>query len=133
MIDSIVLTPNIHVMTGTLVLLASVIALIGTGWAAWKKQQFTPQAHASLIFFQVTVMIQALVGIKLLDQGLGALQLFIHYLGGLAPLGFCLFFYWLPVKNDVLRSRLALGVATLSVLFVVMTFTIGSIYVRGGA
>ncbi len=133
MIDAIVLTPNVHMMTGALVLLGSIVALIGTGWAAWKRQQFTALAQASLILFQVTLIIQVLLGIKLLDQGLGPLQLFIHYLGGLASLGFCLLFYWLPIKKDALKSRAAAGVAVLSVVFVVMTFVIGSTYVPGVA
>lgn len=132
MIDSIILSPNIHMMTGGLTLLASFLTLVVTSWAAWKKKQFTVLAQASLIFFQLVLMVQVLVGIKLLDQGLGPLQLYIHYLGGLAPIGFCLIFYWLPIKDDVKRSRFAAGVATLSVVFVVMTFTIGSMYVPGG-
>ncbi len=133
MIDSIVLTPNIHMMMGALVLLGSIVALIGTGWAAWKQQQFTALAQGSLILFQVILIIQVLMGIKLLDQGLGPLQLYIHYLGGLAPLGFCLFFYWLPVTSGVWKSRLAVGAAGLSAVFVLMTFVIGSTYVPGAA
>lgn len=132
MIDSIILSPNIHMMTGGLTLLASFLTLVVTSWAAWKKKQFTVLAQASLIFFQLVLMVQVLVGIKLLDQGLGPLQLYIHYLGGLAPIGFCLIFYWLPIKDDVKRSRSAVGVATLSVVFVLMTFVIGSMYVPGG-
>lgn len=133
MIDSIILSPNIHMMTGGLVLFSSILALAITGWTSWKKQEFTTMAHASLIFFQLTLMLQVLVGIKLLDQGLGPLQLFIHYLGGMAPLAFCLIFYWLPTTDDVKKSRFATGVAILSVLFVFMTFTIGSMYVPGVA
>ncbi len=132
MIDSIVLSPNLHMMTGALALLGSILALIGTGWAAWKQQKFAARAQASLILFQVTLIIQVLVGIKLLDQGLGPLQVFIHYLGGLAPLGFCLLFYWLPITNDVRKSRAAAAVAGLSVVFVLMTFVIGRMYVAGG-
>lgn len=133
MIDSMVLTPNMHLMTGAFAVLGSALALIGTGWAAWKQQKFTALAQGSLILFQVALIIQVLVGIKLLDQGLGPLQLFIHYLGGLAPLGLCLVFYWLPITNDVRKSRLAAGIAGLSVVFVLMTFAIGSMYVPGGA
>lgn len=132
MIDSIILTPNTHMMIGTLVLLSSLLALIGTGWAAWKQKRFTALAQASLILFQVILIVQVLVGIKLLDQGFGPLQLFIHYLGGLASLGFCLFFYWLPIRQDIVKSRVAVGVAGLSVVFVMMTFAIGSMYVPGG-
>lgn len=120
-------------VAGALALLGSVLALLGTGWAAWKRQKFTMWAQLSLIFFQVILIIQVLLGVKLLDQGLGPLQLYIHYLGGLASLGFCLLFYWLPITNDVLKSRLAAGVAALSVVFVLMTFVIGSTFVPGGA
>jgi len=120
-------------MTGALALLGSVLALLGTGWAAWKRQKFTMWAQLSLIFFQVILIIQVLLGVKLLDQGLGPLQLYIHYLGGLAPLGFCLLFYWLPITNDVHKSRAAAGAAALSVVFVLMTFVIGSTFVPGGA
>lgn len=133
MIDSITLSPNIHMMTGGLTLLVSFLTLTITSWAAWKKKQFTVLAQASLIFFQLVLIVQVLIGIKLLDQGLGPLQLYIHYLGGLAPIGFCLIFYWLPIKDDAKKSRSAVGVATLSVVFVVMTFTIGSMYVPGGS
>lgn len=133
MIDSIILTPNVHVMTGALALFGSILALLGTGWAAWKQKRFTRLAQASLIFLQVSLMVQIVVGIKLLDQGLGPLQLFIHYLGGMAPIGFCLFFYWLPIQNEVHKSRLAASIALLSVLFLFMTFGIGSAYVPGGA
>lgn len=133
MIDSIILSPNIHMMTGGLVLLSSLLALVIIGWTAWKKQGFTRLAHVSLIFFQLTLMLQILVGIKLLDQGLGPLQLFIHYMGGMAPLAFCLIFYWLPMTDELKRSRVATGVAILSVLFVFMTFTIGSMYTPGVA
>lgn len=133
MIDSIILTPNMHMTIGAFVFLASILALVSTGWAAWKPKRFTALAQVSLILFQVTLILQVLVGIKLLDQGLGPLQLFIHYLGGLAPLGFCLFFYWLPITNDVRKSRIAVGTAGLSAVFVMMTFAIGSMYVPGGA
>ena len=132
MIDSIFVSPNVHIMTGGLVLLTSFLALAITSWMAWKKKQFTTLAGMSLIVFQLSLMIQILVGIKLLDQGLGPLQLFIHYLGGLAPIGFCLAFYWFPVQDDVKKSRLAVSVSALSLIFVVMTFTIGSMYVPGG-
>ena len=132
MIDSIFLSPNIHVMTGGLVLLTSFLAFIIISWTVWKRKQFTTLAHMSLIVFQLSLMLQILAGIKLLDQGLGPLQLFIHYLGGLAPIGFYLIYYWFPVDDEVKKSRIVLGVTLLSVIFVIMTFTIGSMYVPGG-
>lgn len=133
MIDSIFVSPNVHVTIGTFVVLSALLALAVTGVSVWKHKRFTAPAQISLIFFQVVLILQVLVGIKLLDQGLGPLQLFIHYLGGLAPLAFCLIFYWLPIKRDILKIRAALGVMTLSVVFVIMTFAIGSMYIAGGA
>ena len=78
MIDSIVVPPNVHVIMGAIVLLGSALALIGTGWAAWKSRRFTALAQGSLILFQLLLIVQVLVGIKLLDQGFGPLQLYIH-------------------------------------------------------
>lgn len=133
MIDSIFVPPNVHLAVGVLVLIASLLALLVAGWSVWKKQAMNRRVHLTLIFFQAVLMVQVLIGIKLLDQGLGALQLYIHFLGGLAPLAFCLFMYWLSVADGVRRGRLAAGVTVLSFVFVLMTFVIGSTYVPGGA
>ena len=65
----------------------------------------------------------------MLDQGLGPLQLFVHYLGGLAPMGFYLLYYWLKPADGVTQGRWSAVVAVASFLFVLMTFTIGSMYV----
>lgn len=73
-------------------------------------------------------MIQALVGIKLLDQGLGPLQLYIHYVGGLAPLMFMLLFYWLPEQQRA-RRWLPSTFSSLGFVFALMSFTIGASYV----
>src|SRR5690606_3168943 len=128
MIDSIIVSPNIHMMIGGIVLLASLLNLTVTSVAVWKEKRVTRLVQASQIVFQLSLMVQILIGIKLLDQGLGPLQLFIHYLGGLAPLGFYLIYYWFPVADELKKSRVALGVTLLSVIFVIMTFTIGSMY-----
>lgn len=133
MIDSIFVSPMVHLTVGTITLIASTLLLAVSGWATWKKRPFTRKHHAIMILFQLSVMLQALVGIKLLDQGLGPRQLYIHYLGGLAPLAFVLFFYWFPATDAVARSRRAATVSILSFLFVLMTFVIGSVYVPGGA
>lgn len=132
MIDSILVSPTVHLATGTLTLVVSILTLVVTGWAVWQKRPFSQRHHLIFILFQLSVMVQALVGIKLLDQGAGPLQLYIHYLGGLAPLGFSLLFYWLPAADAVTKSRRAATVTGLSFLFVLMTFAIGSAYSPGG-
>ena len=131
MIDSIAVAPNVHMMTGSLVLVMAVAFLAMTGWAWWKKLAWHRGLSIVLIGFQLSVMLQVLVGIKLLDQGSGPLQLFIHYLGGLAPLGFCLLLYWLPSTSDSKKVRRALIASIASLIFVVLTFAVGSMYVPG--
>lgn len=133
MIDSIILPPSIHLTVGTLVLLTNTLFLLVSGWLALRKQPINRLAHATAILFQLVLMVQALLGIKLLDQGLGILQLYIHYLGGLAPLFFCLLFYWLPDSpNAATQTRRLLIVAALSFFFTVLTFTVGRSYVADG-
>ncbi|RIK58176.1 MAG: hypothetical protein DCC57_00975 [Chloroflexi bacterium] len=133
MIDAIFVSPTVHLVTGTLVLIAGLLALVATGRAAWRKWPFSRGVHALFILFQIALMVQALIGVKLLDQGLGPLQLYIHYVGGLAPLGFVSLFYWFPGTDSVSKSRRAVLVTALSFVFVLMTFAVGSMYVAGTA
>ncbi len=131
MIDSIIVSPFVHLMTGSIVLIANLIFLLVVGRLAWQKRALTTAGTLTFIAFQATLMLQALVGIKLLDQGFGVLQLYIHYLGGLAPLAFCLLFYWLPTTDEHVRSRRLAWVAATSFGFVLLTFAVGSTYSAG--
>lgn len=133
MIDSIILPPSVHLTIGALVLITNGIVLLVSAWLAIKKQPVNRLVSTTFILFQLVLMVQVLIGIKLLDQGLGILQLYIHYLGGLAPLFFCLLYYWLPhSKNPVAQNRRLLVVAALSFFFTVLTYTVGAIYVADG-
>ena len=131
MIDKLFLAPSVHVMIGTLVLGLTLLTALRIGWLALRGKALTTDAHLFLIATQVILMVQALAGIKLLDQGLGVAQLFIHYVGGLAPLFFFSLLYWLPIKKITLKTRFAAAVASGAFLFALMTFTIGQAYVRG--
>ncbi len=134
MIDTIILSPLVHLTVGSLVLLSNSMVLIVASWLTLKKRAFTPLASGLFIVFQISLMLQAAVGIKLLDQGLGILQLYIHYLGGVAPLVFCLIFYWFFSGPDaVTKSRRVALIAGISLCFVALTFAVGSMYVTGGA
>ncbi len=128
MIDQIIVPSSVHLWVGTLVLVSNSILFLLTGWLAWQKKAFTSVANGVFVLFQLSLMLQALVGIKLLDQGLGILQLYIHYLGGLAPLAFCLLFYWLPTSDEYAKSRRVAILSSASLFFVLLTFTVGSIY-----
>lgn len=128
MIDNIFVSPAVHMAVGSLVILTNLIFLITAAWLVWQKKEFTSLGGFFFVLFQATLMLQVLIGIKLLDQGLGPLQLYIHYLGGLAPLAFCLIYYWLPTPEGITKSRRLLVIAIASFLFVLLTFTVGSMY-----
>ncbi len=81
-----------------------------------------------MLIAQASLMLQVLIGIKLLDQGLGPLQLYIHYIGGLGAFFFYLLLYWLP-KHLVEKRWTAFSLTGLAFLFALMAFTIGSSYV----
>ena len=131
MIDSIIVSPVVHLTVGSFVLLTNFIFLLVVGRLAWQKRGPSSISKIAFVLFQASLMVQALVGIKLLDQGLGVLQLYIHYLGGLAPLAFCLLFYWLPATTEIKRTRRLVGVAATSFLFVLLTFAVGSMATIG--
>jgi len=132
MIDQIWVQPAVHIWTGSAVLAATLLSLVLTGYFAVRKLALNRTVYAVLLLAQVSLMVQVLVGIKLLDQGLGPLQLYIHYLGGLGALFFYLLFYWLP-QNIKEKRWTAAGLSSLGFLFAVMAFGIGSAYVAQGA
>ena len=132
MIDSIWVPSSVHVVSGMVVLLATLAALIVSAYLAWRNRSLGVGASAVLIFAQLALMVQAVIGIKLLDQGLGPLQLFIHYLGGLGPLLFFFVYYWLP-REVRLKRWTAVIVTSSAFLFAVMAFGIGQSYVANGA
>ncbi len=129
MMDDIIISPLLHMGTGGLALITTFVSLVVAGWMSWKKRPFNTLIGAIFIVTQLTLMLQILVGVKLLDQGFGTLQLYIHYLGGMAPIAFFLGFYWLRMNDKLREIRVATAVAGAAFLFVFMSFAIGSMYV----
>jgi len=127
--DDLFVSPAVHMMVGAVVLLTGLAAMVVAVRAAMKRQPAGRNGNLLFVLFQLALMVQVLIGIKLLDQGLGPLQLFVHYLGGLAPMGFVLLYYWLRPAGGVGQGRRAAVVTVASFVFVLMTFTIGSMYV----
>lgn len=127
--DDLFVSPAVHMMVGAAVLLTGLAAMVVAVRATMKRQPAGRNGNLLFILFQLALMVQVLIGIKLLDQGLGPLQLFVHYLGGLAPMGFVLLYYWLRPADGVGQGRRAAVVTVASFVFVLMTFTIGSMYV----
>jgi hypothetical protein len=131
MIDRIMIPASVHMTVGMLVLVATLAATIVSIWHARRRIARTRWANAVLIAAQVILMAQALIGIKLLDQGAGVLQLYIHYLGGLAPLLFFFMLYWFPLRDTRKQGWAMITVTAGAFVFALMTFAIGQAFVRG--
>lgn len=129
MIDNMTVAPSIHTAIGILVIIGTLAATIVTGILAWRRQGVTTSAHWIMILAQLTLIAQVLIGVKLLDQGLGVMQLYIHYIGGLGAFFFFLLYYWFLPKTPTRQSRLAFATSTLALLFAVQSYFIGQAYV----
>lgn len=130
-IDNIFVSPRVHEATGGLVVLAM---LVTTGWVARLALANRPiegGARVSLVVTQILLMVQALIGIKLLDQGLGVLQLYIHYVGGLIPLGLFVAAGWVSWRDPAVRTRAIAVLSVIGTLSAGMAFVIGRAYVQG--
>jgi heme A synthase len=129
MIDNIIIAPSVHIAVGILVMVSTLVATIVTGLLAWRRRGVTPLAHWIMILAQVALIVQTLIGVKLLDQGLGVLQLYIHYVGGLGALFFFLLYYWFQPKTPKRQGWLAFAMSTLAFLFAIQSYFIGQAYV----
>lgn len=127
--DEIIVQPAVHQAVGGLALLLALITSVLT-WRGARRQEFGRAQAVALIALQIMLMLQALVGIKLLDQGMGVMQKVVHYLGGLGAVGLLMLFYWLPQHDAKIRSRNAAYLSTAALTFVGMTFFIGQMYVK---
>jgi hypothetical protein len=128
MIDRIGVSPTVHLWVGVAVLVTTLASFLVAMLYVLRKQSMPAWTKALLIATQLVLMAQALLGIKLLDQGSGTVQLYIHYLGGLGPLLFFMLMYWFPVKDGLKQTRVAALVAGAAFTFAFMAFTIGSMY-----
>lgn len=128
MIDRIGVSPTVHLWMGMAVLATTLGSFLVAFLYALRKQPMPAWSKGLLIVTQVVLMGQALLGIKLLDQGSGVVQLYIHYLGGLGPLLFFMLMYWFPTRDSLKHSRVAALVAGSAFVFAFMAFTIGSMY-----
>ncbi len=132
MIDAIWVSPNIHIIAGLAVLFTTFLSVLTSAFFAWRNRKADRLLHSVLILAQLSLMIQILIGIKLLDQGLGVLQLYVHYLGGLGAFFFYLLFYWLPTATQKLRWT-ATSLSMAAFLFAIMAYSIGGDYVARGS
>jgi heme A synthase len=118
----------VHRDVGIAVLVITFTAFLVAALCAVRRRTLPGWSKPLFIAAQVVLMVQALIGIKLLDQGSGFVQLYIHYVGGLGPLLFYMLMYWFPARDDLRRTRVAALVTGSAFLFAVMAYTIGGAY-----
>lgn len=128
--DEFIIQPAVHSAVGGFTLLAALVTSVLT-WQGAKRGSFGTAQAAALIALQIALMLQAAVGIKLLDQGMGVVQKYVHYLGGLGSVGLLMLFYWLPKRGEADRAKQAAWLTSASLLFVAMSFFIGQSFARG--
>ena len=127
-IDALWLPTSVHFAMGATVVVATLAAWLASLLVGVRKRALPRWVHGLFIVSQLALAVQVLLGIKLLDQGLGPLQLYVHYLGGTGPLLFFLGYYWAPARFRAWRWAAPLA-SGLAFLFVVMAFGIGQSYV----
>ncbi len=131
-IDNLVLQPAVHRTSGAIVVLAMVAATVHLARLALKGRRLDRAGRVLLAVAQLTLMVQALLGIKLLDQNMGSNQLYIHYVGGLMPLGFFLAASWFGRSDSPTRTRWLAVLTGVGMLSAAMAFFIGRAYVNRG-
>lgn len=131
-IDNLVLQPAVHRTFGMIVLVAMVAATVHLGRLALAGKRLDRSGRILLAVAQLTLMVQALLGIKLLDQNMGSNQLYIHYIGGLMPLGFFLAAGWFGRSDSPTRTRWLATLTTVGLVSAAMAFFIGRSYVNRG-
>ena len=129
--DDIILSPTLHRALGDTVLTVLLATFAVVGYLAWRRRPLSRVAKGLVILSQLVLMAQALVGIKLLDQGLGVMQLYVHYLGGLGPLLFFMLTYWFPGRTPERQTRWTAAALVGGFLFALMAYTIGGSFANG--
>lgn len=132
-IDNFIISPSVHQLNGALAVAALLATAVWLTLRAVRRQPFDRTSQVLVAASQVFLMIQALLGIKLLDQGMGVVQLYIHYIGGLLPLGFFLVLGWIRFADPVRRARVLAAVVDVSLVSATMAYLIGEAYVNRGA
>jgi hypothetical protein len=129
-IDNVIVDSAVHVAVGSLVLVTMTIAAGWLVWLAVTGRVLDRPGRLAIAAAQVVLAVQVLLGIKLLDQGQGIGQLYIHYVGGLIPMGAFLVAGWWIRPDTPGRTRLVAALLAVGWLSAVMAFVIGRQYVN---
>ncbi len=130
-IDNVFVSPVVHRTSGAIVLVAMLAATVYLVRLAVRREPVDRAARVLVAVAEVALLVQALIGIKLLDQGLGVLQLYIHYVGGLLPFGAFLLASWVAWRSEVVHARALAVLSGIGLVSAAMAFTIGRAYVTG--
>ena len=130
-IDNTIISSSVHVATGVVVLISMAVSTALVVRMAMAGRVIDLPAKAALAVAQVALIVQVLLGIKLLDQGQGIVQLYIHYIGGLAPLGAFLAAGWFARGDSARSTRVLAALLLLGSLSAYMSFFIGRAYANG--
>jgi hypothetical protein len=127
-IDNLIVDSAVHVAVGVLVLATLAIAVVLVTRHALRDEPIERPARISLTATTAALGAQVLLGIKLLDQGQGIVQLYIHYVGGLIPLGSLLAAGWFARGDSGRSSRFLAALLAVAVVSASMAFFIGRAY-----
>jgi len=129
-IDNLIIDRSAHLNTGVAVLITMTIAVVMVTRHAIADQAITKLTGTFVGVAAVALTVQILIGIKLLDQGQGISQLYIHYVGGLIPMGSLLVGGWFARGDDGRSSRILAGLLVVGYASALMAFFIGRAYVN---
>jgi len=129
-IDNFIISSAAHFWWGTLTLAVLLVSVALLAWDVKNSRPASTSTRWTFLAAQIALVGQALLGIKLLDQGQGIIQLYIHYIGGLIPLGVFLAGGWLARGDTTRSARILLALMCIGLGSGVMAFTIGQAYVN---
>lgn len=127
-IDNWIVSSSVHVATGVVVLVTMTVATVLVVRHALAGRSIDGPTKLSLLIAQIALIVQVLLGIKLLDQGQGIVQLYIHYIGGLIPLGAFLLAGWFARGDSRWSSRILAALLLIGALSAFAAFFIGRQY-----
>ncbi len=129
-IDNFIVDRSAHLITGIIVLLTMTAAVGLVLRHAVLNQPINKLTGSVVAIAGLALAVQILIGIKLLDQGQGISQLYIHYIGGLTPMGAFLVGGWFARGDSGRSSRILAGLLLVGYVSALMAFFIGRAFVN---
>lgn len=124
-IDNLIISSSAHLYTGMAVLLTMTVLAVLVGRHAVRGEPVGRPTHVALAAAVVALAAQILLGIKLLDQGQGISQLYIHYVGGMIPMGAFLAAGWFARGDSARSTRVLAVLIAVGYVSALMAFFIG--------